>query len=440
MKTTILLGLALCLVLAGPALATNWIVPVHFPTIQDAIDNAFPGDVIWVSPGTYVENLDFQGKAITVRSFMGSEFQPGIVPGLHDTILEGAGGASVVTFDSGEGNDSVLQGFTIQNGTGSIPLGLGEVYGGGILCVNASPTILGNVVRNNTAIYGGGIACLVNAKPHVVSTLIHDNFADMGGGMYLDGVSIAIVTNNTITSNIATTSGGGMYFANSSDATVTNSILWDNTAPTTPEIALLLSTPTITYCDIAGGWMGFGNIDLDPLFFDPALDDFGIDDLSPCYNTGYLFAMGIPLTDYEGDTRTGFGSAFTGTPDIGADEYFFITTAAWTEPPVIGSFGSGWLRIWSGQPGDACLFMFSFGVLPAAWPTQFGDFWLAPAVIIPPTVTGVYDVTLFFPASGTIDVFFTVPDLTQAPPLTVYMQVITEGTYQLSGVSQLLLP
>ena len=50
---------------------------------------------------------------------------------------------------------------------------------------------------------------------------MHDNFADMGGGMFLDGVSIAVVTSNTITSNIATTSSGAMHFANSSDATVT---------------------------------------------------------------------------------------------------------------------------------------------------------------------------------------------------------------------------
>jgi len=49
-----------------------------------------------------------------------------------------------------------------------------------------------------------------------------------------------------------------------SDVVVTESILWGND----PEQIRVSgdSIPSITYCDIAGGWAGTGNFDADPLF------------------------------------------------------------------------------------------------------------------------------------------------------------------------------
>src|SRR5215471_15336020 len=70
-------------------------VPSDRPTIQSAINDATDGDMVLVAPGTYVENVNFGGKAITVTSESGPEV----------TIIDGSNADSVVSFTSGEGRD-----------------------------------------------------------------------------------------------------------------------------------------------------------------------------------------------------------------------------------------------------------------------------------------------------------------------------------------------
>jgi parallel beta-helix repeat protein len=135
------------------------------PGIQSAIDDANDGDVIVVGTGIYFENIDFLGKAITVTSE--NPNNPSVVAA---TVIDGSNPAdpnfaSVVTFKSGEDNNSVLTGLTITGGTGSWLAVSWEFKGlrwnrcgGGVVCYNLSaPTITANVFNNNIAGQGGGI-------------------------------------------------------------------------------------------------------------------------------------------------------------------------------------------------------------------------------------------------------------------------------------------
>jgi hypothetical protein len=213
--------IALMAILAFPAsIHSKTIhVPGDYNTIQEAIDAAVNGDKVLVHPGTYVENIDFKGKAITVTGEQG-----------HDvTIIDGNQAGSVVTCQSGEDENSVLDGFTVLNGSGTyISYILG---GGGMINQGSSPTVTNCTFIGNSALHAGG-------------------------GM--DNLSISPI--------------------------VTNCILWDNKPDQVNGVAA-----TITYCCVQGGYPGTSNIDSDPLFVDSSNGDCHLTFSSPCKNTGNIF-------------------------------------------------------------------------------------------------------------------------------------------------------
>src|ERR1700722_6675739 len=98
-----------CLLFSLPVMGKVIHVPADQPTIQAGINAAATGDTVLVSSGTYYENINFNGKAITVTSASG--------PGA--TVIDGSKGtySATVTFSSNETLSSVISGFTIQNGS-----------------------------------------------------------------------------------------------------------------------------------------------------------------------------------------------------------------------------------------------------------------------------------------------------------------------------------
>ena len=144
-------------------------VPADQPTIQSAINVAAFGDTVLVAPGTYVENINFGGKAISVRSESGPQV----------TIIDGGAAASVVVFTSGERRDSVLNGFTLQNGRRV----QGTSQGGGIMIgAVSSPTITNNVIRNNQACNGGGISIASGSPLIQLNTITSNGNSGCSGG------------------------------------------------------------------------------------------------------------------------------------------------------------------------------------------------------------------------------------------------------------------
>ncbi len=119
-------------------------VPSVYPTIQGAIDASSNGDTVLISVGTYFENINFHGKAIEVRSAWGAE----------STIIDGQMAGPVVTFDSFEQSNSILNDLTIRNGRGGDAFGHGhQAKAGGIHIFCSSPQILNCIIENN---HGGG--------------------------------------------------------------------------------------------------------------------------------------------------------------------------------------------------------------------------------------------------------------------------------------------
>lgn len=223
---------------ASAAAETYLTVPGEYPTIQSAIDAAYgTGEIILVDDGTYSENISFNNKALTVRSVNGAAL----------TTIQGDGtNKPVVKFESGEGPNSALDGFTIDNQleSSSASRGVyivdssptienctvqgnsisGDNNGGGIYISGGGATIEDTVVggsgaAKNTAAYGGGIY-FVNSTAGALTvsdSTITYNSSTYSGGIYLENIANTISINgSTIGNNTAERHSGGIYLNNAS--------------------------------------------------------------------------------------------------------------------------------------------------------------------------------------------------------------------------------
>jgi hypothetical protein len=241
-----LIVLSLSIAICQSTLAATHYVPDDFSTIQEAIDSPLVqnGDTVVVRAGTWYENINFKGKAIIVKSESGPE----------DTVIDGQRINTVVTFDSGEWTDSVLDGFTITNGHAGAA--------GGILCFfPSSPTIINNKIVGNTSAEDCGGVMTVQSNAVIQHNVIQFNEADgdYGGGIYIDGAS-PIISHNEILDNRCVLEGGGIFCGGASTALVEHNTISRNFAIMGGGIFCCNSSPLIrrnvvteNHADAAGG-------------------------------------------------------------------------------------------------------------------------------------------------------------------------------------------
>ncbi len=158
-----------------------------FTTIQEGINASVDGDTVLVYPGTYYENIAFNGKEITLASLYLTTQDKSYI---HNTIIDGNQNGSCVRIMSGEDESTILCGFTVQNGFANES----GMYkgGGGIYIKHSNPKIFNCIIENNKAHGGGGIACWYSDF-FISGTTIRNNYAYGSGG------GISLIYDATIT-------------------------------------------------------------------------------------------------------------------------------------------------------------------------------------------------------------------------------------------------
>jgi len=273
--TVVLTALILLCPLAQPdARPATLLVPSDYPTIQSAIKDALPGDEVVVEDGIYSgsenHNLDFLGKAITVRSL-------NLTPAACIIDCQGGGGKKrAFHFHRGEGPDSVVNGFTIRNGlapgggailcesdstpsisgclfennqvsgsanggailaeTGLVVVGCsfagnaaGSGGGGAVFCAGGSPLISGCTFEDNSAVYGGAISLSNTIDARVADCRFTGCTSSRGGAVYVNITQGDLFEDNVFSDNSADW-GAGIYLEECQQTLITGNLLTGNRA------------------------------------------------------------------------------------------------------------------------------------------------------------------------------------------------------------------
>ncbi len=169
-----------------------------FTSIQAAVDNSLPGDIILVSPGLYKENIDVYVTNLTVMSESGNP---------EDTIIEVASSSDDVFYVIADG--VTISGFSLK---GSVNSPYSKIHLNGVKhCLIENNQLSGTDPINNS-----GNNTVNNSENYSENDLNSDS----GFGIRLDSSSSNILGNNSVSGN-----GTSILLNNSSE-----NILGNNTA------------------------------------------------------------------------------------------------------------------------------------------------------------------------------------------------------------------
>ena len=167
-------------------------------------------------------------------------------------------------------------------------------HGGGIVMKYCEGYLKNNIIANNhSTIYdygssvAGGIMIWNDGIVSLINNIIINNSTDgRGGGIYITNHGNMNIINNTIWNNKAN-SGGGIYVYSNSEnkPNLINNIIYSNIDNFNNENQIV-GNVAAKYNDIQYGFEGEGNIDANPIFFDPTNDNFHLQPNSPCIDAG----------------------------------------------------------------------------------------------------------------------------------------------------------
>lgn len=202
-------------------------------TVAAALAQAQNGDEIRVAQGAYVERISLKRGVRLLGGWSGIADERDA--GRYASVLDGGNAGCVVQCeDPAAGEETVLDGFVVQNGKGLMK--------GGIFLAGCSPTIANNTIRKNFSEgEGAGICCVDGADALIVNNVIRDNTAfglhGDGGGIccmgHTSGSSPRIL-GNTIYYNIAFQNGGGICSKSGSAPVIAGNRIAMNVASLVP--------------------------------------------------------------------------------------------------------------------------------------------------------------------------------------------------------------
>jgi len=246
---------------------------------------------IQVNEGNYADTVQINTAEAVHIVGVGSVL---VIPSTNAPIIAVGSSANVLLrgLRLANGDDANNDGVRCDGGIGTLERS--KIFGnqsGGLVLFQS-----GFTVRNNY-IYGNGT-----------------DISSTGGVRFvLASASPAIFEFNTLAKNVATAGiGPGLHCDMALD--INSVIVWGNGA--SPSVAQVGGNCSFDYSDIGGTAVeDKHNIKMDPMFTNPAADNYSLGATSPCIETGKPGTM--TTDDFQGEPRPN-GTA----PDIGADEKY----------------------------------------------------------------------------------------------------------------------
>ena len=283
-------------------------------TIGAGLGAADDGWIVVVADATYNEtDLNFNGKKIYLKGV--DYHNAGARP-----VIDCQSYGRAFYFHSGETKDSIVDNFTIKNGStvdggaiccenSSSPTVTNCMFsdnkatfsGGAIYCTQSSPSITNCTFSGNSAgsySSGGAICCCNSSSPSIINCTFSDNSAGEGGAICSKNISNPTIINCTFSGNSSTDySGGAINCASSSNMSIINCTFSSNSANLYGGTIFCYDSGSVTLnnCILWGDSAGSGG---DEIYI---YDSTSSCTLNYCCvdNTGYGFETGVPTTTID---------------------------------------------------------------------------------------------------------------------------------------------